>query len=464
MHELVLDLHLHSRFSRAVSPRMNLANMYLWGRKKGIHILTTSDFTHPVWFQELKAQLEEVSEGIYGLKDKKRVEYDNSQFFPQNGGLEDALGPYFMLSCEVAAIYSENGNVHKIHTLIFAPNIEIAAKINTAFRERGFNLASDGRPILGISSRNLAEMLFEIDPKIVIIPCHIWTPWFSLYGSRSGYDHIFDCFGEYAPRIFAVESGLSSDPAMNWRIKELVTRSIVSFSDAHSLEKMGREATVLRLKGENSKSKIQNSKISLEDITYSNIINGFVRGKERVFEIAYTIEFYPEEGKYHYSGHRNCEVSYSPREDKEKGTLCPVCHRPLTIGVMSRVEELASFPEANLGYEADSKGVVWVKDPKHERAPYVALVPLLEVLSEALGSGLTSQAVITIFDRLVSTFTSEHTVLFRTPLEDIRKLTGEKIASGIEKVRARDIRIKPGFDGEYGMVSIWNKEESSERE
>ncbi len=444
--ELVLDLHIHSRFSRAVSQKMNLTNMYIWGRKKGINILSVADFTHPIWFREAQSQLEEINSGIYRLKDKKNAEAQLGEL-----SQKDFLGPYFMLSTEVAAIYTENGVPHRIHNLIFSPNFETAAKINAELTRRGINLSSDGRPILGLTSKQLAEIVYGIDKKIAIIPCHIWTPWFSLYGSRSGYDRIQDCFGEYTKYIFAIETGLSSDPAMNWRINELATRSIVSFSDAHSLEKMGREATVL-------KSKNQNPKIKMEDITYDNILNSFVRGRERVFEIAYTIEFYPEEGKYHYTGHRLCKVSYSPDEDKSRGTICPVCHKPLTVGVMNRVEVLANTPANNFRPEQDKFGVVWQKDPENKKPPYVSLVPLLEVLSESLNSGVATATVLTVFDRLVNHFGSEHEVLFRVDLSEIRAVAGDKVAQGIGKVRARNIKIVPGFDGEYGKVAIWDEE------
>ncbi|MBP6913034.1 MAG: DNA helicase UvrD [Candidatus Levybacteria bacterium] len=443
--ELVLDLHLHSRFSRAVSPRMNLTNMYLWGRKKGINVFSITDFTHPVWFNEVQSQLIEVSQGMYALKDADALENQLGTLAQKN-----LLGPYFMLSCEVAAIYTEGGKVHRIHNLIFAPDFNVALKINRALSQRGINLTADGRPILGISSRNLCELLFEISPRIAVIPCHIWTPWFSLYGSKSGYDHIAECFGEYAPRIFAVETGLSSDPSMNWRVKELATRSIVSFSDAHSLEKMGREATVLR--------KIQKGeRIQGEDVTYDNILNSFVRGKERTFEIAYTIEFYPEEGKYHYTGHRNCKVSYTP-QNTPKNDICPVCARPLTVGVMKRVEDLAANSEQLFTYSNDKNGVVWVKDPKGVRPPSVSLVPLLEILAEALHTAPNSQKVLTLFDSLIQKFGSEHQILLRTELDSIRSQAGQKISDGIERVRRRDIRIVPGYDGEYGKVSIWKED------
>lgn len=454
--ELVIDLHLHSRFSRAVSQKMNLQNMYIWGRKKGLNVLSIADFTYPLWFKETKAQLEETGEGIYKLKREKQLESEFNLPIRQ-----DDTGMHFLLATEVACIYGGRvkdgiNSTYRIHCLILSPNYETALKINKALISRGFNLASDGRPMMGISAKNLVELLFEIDRKIVLIPCHIWTPWYSLYGSKGGYDRISDCFGEYAKYIFAVETGLSSDPSMNWRINELETRSIVSFSDAHSLEKMGREATVLKKKN--------NAKISQEEITYSNIMNAMVRGKEKTFEIGYTIEFYPEEGKYHYTGHRNCGVVQTPVETKRNGAICPVCHKELTIGVMNRVDELANLTASNYKEEPDIYGTVWLKDVMGKRPPYVNLVPLLEILSEALNSGVSTQAVITMYDNLVSQFGSEHEVLLRAPLEKIASLYGVTIAEGIQRVRERMIHISPGYDNTYGVVEIWSKEDLGKKE
>lgn len=453
--ELVIDLHLHSRFSRAVSPRMNLQNMYIWGRKKGLNVLSIADFTHPLWFREAVSQLEEENDGIYSLKRAKDIENEFNLPIREN----DA-GMHFMLSTEVACIYGGRvkdgiSGSYRIHMLILAPNFETAIKINKEFSSRGFNLNADGRPILGITAANLAELLFSIDRKIVIIPAHIWTPWFSLYGSKGGYDRIVDCFGKYSKYIFAVETGLSSDPSMNWRVNELNSRSIVSFSDAHSLEKMGREATVLRKKHGMSNKQIL--PISNEDITYSNIMNGLVVGKEKTFEIGYTIEFYPEEGKYHYSGHRNCNVSQTPEETKRNGNICPVCKRELTIGVMHRVEELSNNSLNNFKEEKDVYGTVWLKDKKGIRPPYVNLVPLLEILSEALNSGVSSTAVMTMYDNLISQFGSEHDVLLRASIEKIQTLFGITISEGIERVRERKLSIIPGFDNTYGIVKIWEE-------
>ncbi len=448
--ELVLDLHLHSRFSRAVSPRMNLQNMYIWGRKKGINVLSVTDFTHPVWFKEVSSQLVEKNAGIYRLKSEESIE--NSTKLPNREG---SVGMHYIFSTEVAAIYTEGGKSHRIHNLIFSPNLEICEKINKALSGRGINLTADGRPILGISTKQMCELLFAIDPKITVIPCHVWTPWFSLYGSRSGYDSIVDCFGEYAPRIFAIETGISSDPSMNWRVPELNTRSIVSFSDAHSLEKMGREATVLCAK--------DNGTIKQDEITYDNILNGLVRGRERVFKLSYTIEFYPEEGKYHNTGHRNCKISYTPMDDKTRGTVCPVCSRELTVGVMHRVEDLAKTVASNFEYKKDENGVTWVTDPEGKYPKSVSLVPLLEILAEVYKTAPNSQKVLTMYDTMVNQFGSEHEILLRSNLDDIKAKTGEEIAEGIGKVRSRNISIVPGYDGEYGKVSIWDEKESADK-
>lgn len=443
--------------------------MYLWGRKKGLNLLSVADFTHPLWFREAKAQLVESSEGIYKLKREK--ELDTELGLPIN---EENAGMHFIFSTEVACIYGGRvkdgvAGSYRIHNLILAPNIETTLKINKEFVARGFNLTADGRPILGISSRNLAELLFSIDRKIVIIPCHIWTPWFSVFGSKGGYDRIADCFGEFSKYIFAVETGLSSDPSMNWRVKELETRSIVSFSDAHSLEKMGREATVLRLKNGNSNLEILNpkqnknskSKIRPSDITYSNIMNALVRGKERIFELAYTIEFYPEEGKYHYTGHRNCNVVLNPEEEKKNGKICPVCKRELTGGVMGRVEELSTLPSNNFVEEQDKYGTTWMKDKDGKKPSYVNLVPLLEILSEALNASVSSVPVKSMYENMVAQFGSEHEILLRSSIEKIQSQFGVTIAEGIQKVRERNIKIVPGFDNTYGIVEIWGKNESS---
>src|SRR3989344_634720 len=306
--QVIADLHLHSKYSRAVSRDMVLPIMASMASKKGLDLLTTGDFTHPLWLREAKENLKETEEGIYSLKESENK-------------------TKFLLSVEVSSIYSQDKKVRRVHSLLFAPNIETAEKINKELFKRGANLTSDGRPIVGLNPQNLLEIILSVDKSCFLIPCHVWTPWFSLYGSMSGFDSIEECFGELSDQIFAVETGLSSDPSMNWRIIELENRSIVSFSDAHSPMKMGREATVFI-----PKTEIKNKKSNLKSFNYDDIRLALMQDSKAKLKIGYTIEFYPEEGKYHYTGHRNCNVSQSPDETKKNGTVCPVCKKPLTVG------------------------------------------------------------------------------------------------------------------------------------
>ncbi len=407
---------------------MILPEMEKFALKKGIDVLTASDFTHPLWFRELKAQLVEDTEGIYSLK---------SNIKDQKSKIK------FVLSTEISSIYSQGGKTRRVHNLVFAPNLATVEKINTELIKRGCNLSADGRPIIGLSSRNLLDLVLSIDPKAFLIPCHAWTPWFSLYGSFSGFDSIDECFQDLSKEIYGVETGLSSDPEMNWRIKELDNRSILSFSDAHSAIKMGREATVFEL----------------SELSFSNIKNAIKRtGDEK---ISYTIEFYPEEGKYHYTGHRNCKITQTPEETKEKGIICPVCKRGLTVGVMERVEKLASRP-THLKTSVDESGVTWVTDPTNLHPKYVKLVPLIEIIAESVGVMPGSLKVINKFDEMVLAFGSELKTLIKTPISDIEKQFGERVAQGIDKVRRQDIYVNPGFDGEYGKVKIWDGKEENQ--
>ena len=421
MTKVVADLHLHSRFARAVSPQMTIPVISEMAKKKGITLVGTGDFTHPIWFRELQAGLTEAEDGIY----KDRFAADDS--------------PRFILTTEISSIYSQGGRGRRIHTLLFAPSFATVEKINRELTLRGANLLSDGRPIVGLTAKNIADLALGVDPNCLVIPAHAWTPHFSLYGSISGFDSLAECFGETAVEIFAIETGLSSDPAMNWRVGELASRRIVSFSDAHSPAKLGREATVFEM-----------PKLSYEGVRRA-ITN---EGPEK---IAYTIEFYPEEGKYHYTGHRNCGIVYSPNETRKKGTTCPVCGRPLTVGVLSRVEELAT-EEVETKSVKDKNGVRWIIDKAQAKKPYVMLVPLAEILSEALGAGVGSQKIIAAYDGLVISLGGEFEILLKTSLSDIERVAGDRVAEGIAKVRSGDIVIEPGYDGVYGKVKIWKEE------
>ena len=422
--EVIADLQIHSRFSRAVSPQMTVPVISEWAAKKGIGLVATGDWTHPIWLRELQATLEEAGDGIYKAKDS----------------LEDS--PRFLLSTEISSIYSKGGKGRRVHTLVFARNFETVEKINRELVLRGANLLSDGRPIVGLTAKNVAEIALGVSPDCLIIPAHAWTPYFSIYGSVSGFDSIEECFEELSPSIYAIETGLSSDPAMNWRIAELSGRRIVSFSDAHSPPKMGREATVFEM----------------PEISYEGVRRA-VMG-EKGAKIAYTIEFYPEEGKYHYTGHRNCKIVYSPNETRKKGTVCPVCGRELTVGVMSRVEALAT-EDVETKSHSDEFGVRWIGDKEGKRPPYVMMVPLIEIVAEALESGVGSQKVLGVYDQLTASFGGEFKVLLGTALADIERVAGEKVAQGISLVRKGDIVIEPGYDGVFGKVAIWKKAEEN---
>lgn len=398
--KFIADLHLHSKFSRATSQRMDLENLWQWGNFKGINLLGTGDFTHPAWFAEIKEKTIE-KDGFLILKEKKNP-------------------PFFVLSGEIACIYKQDGRQRRIHLVVLPPSFQVAEEINKKLGLKG-NLYSDGRPILGLSVPQFLEILFEISEEIVVIPAHIWTPWYSLYGSNSGFDSLKDCFQEFSDEILAIETGLSSDPPMNWRIAELDSKSIVSFSDSHSPEKIGREATVLEI-----------------EPNFLSLREAFLRESKKIL---YTIEFYPEEGKYHYTGHRNCGIVYSPQDVKEKGSICPVCQRPLTLGVMDRVEKLASRPE---GFKDET------------RPPFKYLVPLIEIIKEAQNKENLKMAEKIFFD-FVNYFKGEINVLLEIPYEDLKKVD-PKIAEGIERVRKGELDIAPGFDGVYGKVKIWKED------
>lgn len=440
--DFVADLHLHSKYSRAVSQNMILPEMARWANIKGIDILSACDFTHPLWLREIKSQLEETSEGLYSLKTIKK--------------------PLFLLSTEISSIFKQGDKLRRIHNLVFSPNIETVEKINKEFLRRGFNLSSDGRPIIGLSSMGLLEVLLSIDPKILLIPCHVWTPHFGMYGSASGFDSIEESFDKYSEYIYGIETGLSSDPEMNWVIPELKNRSILSFSDAHSGPKMGREATVFQMKNgiSNSKFPISNKN---ENITYKDITDSIKRKKDSKLQIQYTIEFYPEEGKYHFSGHRNCKVVRGPDETRKDGNTCPVCKKRLTEGVLYRVQQLSDEKLiGNIETKISPNGIKWYTDTTKIHPPFMKLVPLLEIVAEALSSTSVSQKVRSAYFNLCEELGSEIQVLLKTPILKIKKLAGPKIAEGIDKVRRGDIVIDPGFDGEYGKVKIWNHEAKTE--
>ncbi|HSD98737.1 MAG TPA: endonuclease Q family protein [Patescibacteria group bacterium] len=464
MIDIVADLHLHSKYSRAVSPQMTTPLMAHVAAQKGIELLATGDWTHPVWFRELQANVEEAEEGLFKLKSqtpssKSQIQNPKSQ----NGTDENRKEARFLLSTEVATIFSQNGKGRRIHQLIFVPSFATAEKVNKELIKRGFNLSSDGRPIIGLSSKNLLSLLLEIDERSLLIPAHAWTPWFGIYGQMSGFNSLSEAFENLAPHVYGIETGLSSDPEMNWQVDELRTRSILSFSDAHSLSKMGREATIFRLENlsyENIRAAIMQP--SLVSSHQSLAKDQRQRAKDQVL---YTIEFYPEEGKYHYSGHRNCKITMTPEEQEKANNMCPVCKRRLTDGVMRRVTELSQEKPRGL-HKANSKGLVWIADPKNIHPPFVKIVPLQEIIAEAISRPVTSPKVKVIFDVLCEKGISEFHVLLHLSLDEISKIVATisspeyaaRIRDGIQKVREEHIIIQPGFDGVFGTVKIWQED------
>jgi uncharacterized protein (TIGR00375 family) len=419
------DLHLHSRWARACSKDLNFENLAKWAKIKGIDLLVSADFTHPSWFQETRLKLQEAGDGLY--------EFD---------------GVAFVLGTEVSCNSHEGGRDRRIHMLIFAPSLDTVERINAALAARG-DLEYDGRPSLQMSPRELVSTLLEIDERCLVIPAHAWTPWFGILGSVSGFDSLAECFGDLMSHIYGVETGLSSDPAMNWRIPELDNLSLVSFSDAHSLQKMGRELTIFD-----------------GELSYQGLADCL---KEQ--RIAYTIEFFPEEGKYHYSGHRNCGVKLSPEEVAINGPRCPVCRRRLTLGVMQRVAELATREVSTrtddeglvhyggTGHGVQGTGLAQYPEPRTPypvpRPPYKMLVGLHQIIAESLGYRPAAKKVQAEYFRLVSELDSELSVLMNSPLEDIARVSSERVAEAIARVRKSDIAIEPGYDGVYGIVKVW---------
>ncbi len=400
------DLHLHSPYARATSRELTFENMARWARIKGIDLLASADFTHPEWFAETKRKLRATGDGLY--------EYE---------------GARLVLGTEVNCNGYQGGRNRRIHMLMLAPSIEVVERINAALADKGL-LASDGRPTLHLTPRELLETLLHIDERIMLIPAHAWTPHFGIYGSRTGFDSLEECFGDLTPHVFAIETGLSSDPAMNWRMPELDDVSIVSFSDAHSLPKMARELTFID-----------------GELSYDGL-----RQALREQSIAYTVEFFPEEGKYHNSGHRKCGVNLSPEEVAKTGATCPACGRRMTLGVMQRTERLAKRPES---FCRDDNGFTCSKDG---RPPFRSLVGLQQIVAESMGRGVNTKGVRTQYMALVKELGSEMHILMEADVSDIERVGGERVAEGVERVRKGDIYIEPGYDGVFGKVSVWRDE------
>ena len=407
----IADLHIHSRFSMATSKEGTPENLDFWARKKGISLIGTGDFTHPVWREELKERLVTEGNGLYRLRDEYVKE--ESRKFPGEG-------TRFVVSGEISSIYKKNGKTRKVHNVILLPSLEAADAMAQRLEKIG-NIHSDGRPILGLDSHDLLEMMLDVCPEGILIPAHIWTPHFSVLGAKSGFDSVEECFEELAPYIHALETGLSSDPAMNWRISKLDRYQLVSNSDAHSPSKLGREANLLDI-----------------DCSYEGLYRAIQTGEG----LEGTVEFFPEEGKYHFDGHRKCGVSLSPVEAERLGGICPVCGKKLTMGVDHRVEQLADRAE----------GFV-----KKDGKKYESLVPLPEVISTCMGYSAASKKVQGCFEQMIQTLGTEFDILRNVPSEDIKSCTGERIAEGIENVRTGNVKRIPGYDGEYGKIELFDE-------
>jgi uncharacterized protein (TIGR00375 family) len=413
--ELITDLHIHSHYSRATSPDSNLQGLYKWGKIKGINIIGTGDFTHPLWFAELRENLEPAEPGLYKLKDEVTREVDKN--LPQSVSKNLMR---FILTVEIANIYSKGGKVRKLHNLIIAPSFEAVSEINARLERIG-NLKADGRPILGLDSKELLRISLQTNPDNLFIPAHIWTPWFGMFGSKSGFDSIQEAFEELTPEIKAIETGLSSDPFMNWRINELQKVAVISCSDAHSPPKLGREATIITT-----------------NLTYQEIIGAIKTNDNR---LTGTIEFFPQEGKYHFDGHRECKIRFTPTETKAHNGICPICHKPLTVGVDYRVDELANNPE---DYKSDD----------HKQVEYI--IPLPEIVAEILGlKNTTNKKVQEEYFKIITCLGDEFSLLRKIPTNKIKENGFQQLAQAVQKMRAKEVYLDPGYDGIYGTVKVY---------
>lgn len=409
----IADLHIHSRFSRATSKDCSPESLELWARRKGIDLVGTGDFTHPMWRKELEEKLTPAEEGLYVLKEEYRI---------RDGITDDGRKPRFVLSGEISSIYKKKDKVRKIHNLILLPSLEAAHQLSCKLETIG-NIHSDGRPILGLDSRDLLEITIEICPNAIFIPAHIWTPHFSLFGAFSGFDKIEDCFEDLTPYIHAVETGLSSDPEMNWRLSALDHYQLISNSDAHSPSKLGREATLLQT-----------------ELSYEGLEQAIQTGEG----LYGTIEFFPEEGKYFLDGHRKCGLSLTPAKTREFNGICPVCGKKITIGVFHRVEELADREEGFVLPNAKA---------------FESLVPLPEVIASSMGCAVTNKKVNATYEQMLKNLGAEFAILREIPLEDIKHCTGSFIEEGIRRLRTGKVERIAGFDGQYGIIQVLKKEE-----
>jgi len=402
----ILDLHIHSRYSRACSPRLTLENIEAACRIKGVNIIATGDFTYPAWFESINQELKETFSGS-GLYVLKTAPNDKIKF---------------ILSTEVALIYKDKVRARRIHLVIHAPSLAAAAALNKEL-DKKFNIRSDGRPILGISAPDFVKLVLKIDSRFLVYPAHIWTPWFSVFGSKSGFNTLEECFQGQTKYIYAYETGLSSDPEMNWRLSALDKLTCLSNSDAHSPNNIAREANIMEIS---------------EPVSYQKIYNNIKEKKGMIM----TLEFYPEEGMYHFDGHRACNFSCEPVVSRQNKNLCPKCHKPLVIGVLNRVEELA---DRKSGFRPETA------------VPFKKLVELDKIIAEALNiKSRSSVAVQKQYQQMIKNFGNELFILLELNLEKIVGVDA-RITEGLRRVRAGELIIAPGYDGEYGRINIFSE-------
>lgn len=407
----ICDLHIHLKYSRACSPDLTLPNIALMAKIKGIDIIGTGDFTHPIWFKHIKDSLSEAQPGIYRLKKNKQLINNQTRF---------------ILSTEISCIYKHNQKTRRVHLLVLSPSIKSVAQLINKLHQYGANLRSDGRPIIGLSAKALLELILTIDERMIMIPAHIWTPWFSVFGSKSGYDSLTECFEDLTPYIKILETGLSSDPTMNHLIRALDKYSLISNSDAHSLEKLGREANVISFNND-------------KEITYNNLIKILQLQNKNNF--LYTIEFYPEAGRYHADGCADCRLRFTPTETKKNKFVCPQCGKKITIGVNYRVFELADRNKIDL-----------IND---KYIPHKYIVPLKEIIAYCFGVGEKSKKVLVEYDKLINNLGSEFNVLLDQSIDNINSISSDqKIAKAIDNIRRGQVKKTAGYDGIYGKIDL----------
>ncbi|EKD92940.1 MAG: hypothetical protein ACD_28C00298G0001 [uncultured bacterium] len=414
----IADFHVHSHYSRATSKEMNVVSLTKWGQLKGIQVIGTGDFTHPRWFEEMQMKLEPAESGLFRLK--KDYEDEIATQIPQS-----CRNPMrFLLTVEISMIYKKNGRVRKMHAILMMPSFEAAGRMNAELQKIG-NLKSDGRPILGLDAKKLLEILLRVAPDGLFIPAHVWTPHFSVFGSQSGFDTLEEAFEELTPHIYALETGLSSDPAMNGRLSALDHLALLSNSDAHSAQKLGREANVFNT-----------------ELSYDAIRKAICTNDKAAFES--TIEFFPEEGKYHLDGHRDCKVRLAPEETKKLNLLCPKCGKKVTVGVLHRVNDLADRA---------------VGQRPHGARPFRSIIPLPEIIGEVEQLGVQSKKVNGIYHQLLENLGDEFSILLKVPLSDIEKVSSPLLAEALRRVREGKVHIAGGYDGEFGTIQIFEREE-----